>query len=566
MKQIFNILFSVVIAGGLLSCEDSYFLSEKRYFEEINQYQKAEFELLVNAVYENAYDQEEVAVDMKLIAPSGKEITLPCYYEPNTSTKQSTAFRARFAPAEEGVYTYHFMVKSKDVIDETSSKDMIVSAGESDGFLHVNDYWTLKFDSGKPFRGIGENVGWEARNYEDPKYTYNYLLPTLSQNGANFFRTWMCSWDLPVFWQKIGPTDRYKDSDAYFHPEGIQKMDEFIDRCDSLDLYVMLAMDTHGALIQNGGWEHNRYNKINGGPAETPTDFFSNEEARKMSKNKFRFLIARWGYSTHLGAWEFFNEIDNSVFTRTPHDSIRIPHQYVTDWHAEMSAYIKATDPYEHIVTTSVSHREIEGMFQVKDIDIAQRHIYKKTEQIPGLINQYVAEYQKPFVWGEFGYEWDWNLDFSEFAEESDYDYRRGLWYGLFNPTPILPMTWWWEFFDERGMTPYFRGVRQISDEMLEAGNGSFEQISTTFEVLESYAVKCGDKYFVVILNNDTAPQTEQVLIDLPAGSYQLASFNPDNLIRSSAGVIETTGQLTLPQVSMEGFDETLFVLSKVSE
>ncbi|MEQ8471378.1 MAG: DUF5060 domain-containing protein [Marinoscillum sp.] len=559
---------TLIILGAFIlqSCGDSFFQSEKRFFKQIFQYQKAEFELLVNEQFDNAYDQEEVAVDMKLTAPSGKEITLPCYYEPNTSTDQSTAFRARFAPAEEGVYTYHFEAKIGEVTNRTADKDMMVFAGESEGFLHVNDYWTLKFDSGKPFRGIGENVGWEARSYEDPKYTYDYLLPTLSQNGANFFRTWMCSWDLPVFWQKIGATDRYQDSDAYFHPQGIEKMDEFINKCDSLGLYVMLAMDTHGALIQNGGWEHNRYNKINGGPAETPTDFFKNKEARKMSKNKFRFLIARWGYSTHLGAWEFFNEIDNSAFTRTPHDSIRIPHKYITDWHEEMSAYIKAIDPYGHIVTTSVSHREIEGMFHLEDIDIAQHHIYKKTNQIPGLINQYVEEYQKPFVWGEFGYEWDWNLDFSKFAKESDYDYRRGLWYGLFNPTPILPMTWWWEFFDERGMTPYFRGVRQISDEMLEAGNGSFEQVETTSDVLESFAVKCGNKYFVVILNNMPNPQEEQIAISLPPGKYQLASFNPDDLTRSSLGEVESVGKLNLPSVKMQGFDEILFVLSKVSE
>ena len=58
-------------------------------------------------------------------------------------------------------------------------------------------------------------------------------------------------------------------------------------------------------------------------------------------------------------------------------------------------------------------------------------------------------------------------------------------------------------------MTPYFRGVRMISDEMIQAGNGSFIPFSPSAGLLESYGVRCADKYFVYLLNNcDTVVTT----------------------------------------------------------
>src|SRR5690606_23097730 len=143
-------------------------------------------------------------------------------------------------------------------------------------------------------------------------------------------------------------------------------------------------------------------------------------------------------------------------------------------------------DPYGHIVTTSVSHRIIQGLYSVDELALNQMHIYKRTAQIPKGIQRYTQRYNKPFAWGEFGYEWDWNKDFSVIGDEIDFDYKRGLWYGLFSPTAILPMSWWWEYFDERGVTPYVRNVRTISDLMLQAGKGSFEIIVVQAPGVES--------------------------------------------------------------------------------
>ena len=83
-----------------------------------------------------------------------------------------------------------------------------------------------------------------------------------------------------------------------------------------------------------------------------------------------------------------------------------------------------------------------------------------------------------------------------------DRDFKRGLWLGLFSPTPVTPMSWWWEYFDNRGLVPYFQKVREVSDLMLEAGGGSFEAVPATLPggVL---AVRCGDTVFTYAIQDD---------------------------------------------------------------
>ena len=76
-------------------------------------------------------------------------------------------------------------------------------------------------------------------------------------------------------------------------------------------------------------------------------------------------------------------------------------------------------------------------------------------------------------------------------------------------------MSWWWELFDERNMTPYFRGVRMITDEMIKAGNGSFIPFSPSSGLLESYGVRCGNKYFVYLLNNSDTVMTTPVAFSM---------------------------------------------------
>jgi len=557
---IFSILF---FAMTLQVHAQNPVVKQTRLTKQVKQFGVVEFDIVLKTPFVNPYDQMEIALDLLLTSSSGKKLELPCYYFSGDGDK--SVWKGKFTPQEQGKFVYSFQLrKQAKIIHKTNVDSFQVDASSHDGFLHVNDYWTLKFDSGKPFRAIGENVGWESRTFENPKWTYEYLLPTLSSNGANFFRTWMCPWNLPLVWRKVDHTNRYVDSDSYFNASGIQKMDELVALCDSLGLYFMLSIDAHGSLIPSSEWKLNSHNKVNGGPAGTPKEFFSSDASKAMYKNRLRYMIARWGYSTHIAAWEFFNEIDNAVFTPTPHDSILIEHKYITQWHDEMSTYVKKTDPYKHIVTTSVSHRNIKGMNDLVNIDLNQKHIYNKTSAIPDTINEYIKRHHKPYVIGEFGYDWNWDNVKHELGPQFDFDYKRGLWYGMFSPTPILPMTWWWEFFDERKMTPYFKAIHEINELMLNAGKGSYQQIEIRADRAEAFSVKCGEIYFVYLLNKDTLGVVTDVSIALKPGvaiAFDVKAFTPDTREYHNLGsVLRNQNKCVLKDISVA--DELILIIS----
>ena len=106
---------------------------------------------------------------------------------------------------------------------------------------------------------------------------------------------------------------------------------------------------------------------------------------------------------------------------------------------------------------------------------------------------------------GEFGREWDWSKNF---ADEMDADFRRGLWYGIFSPTPVTPMSWWWEYFENRNMVPYFKAVRKVSDMMLAESGGKFEAVEAVCDGGEAFALKCGRKTYVYVYNPSDKPVT----------------------------------------------------------
>ncbi|MET4108286.1 DUF5060 domain-containing protein [Hymenobacter sp. UYP22] len=525
---------------------------------DVRQYDKAEWDIALSRQFQNPYNQREVALDLVLTSPTGRPVVVPGYFARNEA--QGSRWKVRFAPQELGPYTGVFRVTTPAGTEEAGSRSFTVTAGVKPGFLHPHNLYTFRFDNGTLFRGVGENVAWESRSFEDQKFTYDYLLPTLAQNGANFFRTWMCYWNLPLEWPRVSSTKRYTNSTEYFHPGAIKRMDELVNLTDSLGLYFMLTFDWHGHLMEQGGWKNSAYNQRNGGPARTPTEFFTLPASREKYKNKLRYVVARWGYSPNIAAWEFFNEVDNAAFTQQ--DSVLIPHDAITLWHGEMSRYLKDIDPYQHLVTTSISHRDILGLNSVAYFDFHQKHIYKHTEKIPAIYPNYIQTYGKPYVVGEFGYRWeDAN---PAYKDGFNYDYRRGLWYGLFSPTPILPMTWWWELFDDQKMTPYFRGVRAISDRMLAAGQGEFAPFAVSAGSLQSFGMRCGNQYFVYLLNAGPGPVTASPALAVPAaGRLRAQYFEPVSLQYQAVSGLQRKGStLMLPALTLAPQQECVLIIT----
>ena len=469
----------------------------------VPQYGRADFTVTLKGEWNNPWLQEEAALDLLLTAPSGKQLVLPCFYVDGKSGAESR-WAARFTPQEKGTYTYLFRYSEDGrPVSESAKGSFETGKPAGHGILHTRDNWTLRYDDGTPFRGVAENICWESRANDDSKffsslhemhdrYNYDVMLPQFAAAGGNFTRMWMCSWNFPIDRQDRFNNPRYEASDEYMNPSAVARLDHTVELAERLDIRIMLCMG--------------------GGNVRTDRDFFNSAEAKARYRNYLRYIVSRWGYSPAIGMWEFFNEIDNIQFRdqRNP-----IPASEIVAWHTEMSAYLKSIDPFGHIVTTSISHRDLEGLNEVKDMDINQKHIYRATSSIPGTITRYERQFGKPYVIGEFSYEWDWSRNFDDFAEDMDLDFKRGLWYGIFSPTPITPMSWWWEYFENRGMVPYFRHVRYVSDRMLREGRGSFETVPVQADGADAFAVRCGKKVYVYAYNVSDKPVSS---VSIPMG------------------------------------------------
>ena len=555
-----SIIFFIVLfeasAHAQSTISDFTLLNKK-----VKQYEKAEWDISINASFQNPYLQEEVALDMEISSPSGKKLLLPCYFVSGKSGAKS-AWKARFTPQEKGTYNYTFQLnKEGKLVSSSKASSFNAKSTKGTGMLHQKNDWVFQFDNGKAFRGIGENLCWESRAdddskffkelHENPKYNYEYMLQSLASNGGNYFRTWICSWNLPLDWKSGINNTRYTNTTEYFNPSAIKKMDRLVNLSDSLGLYIMLTLGPGSYDESNGRYQ-----------TSTP-EFFVDVKAKAQYKNRLRFIVSRWGYSPAIGAWEFFNEIDNVQFRDIKNP---ISAESIVQWHDEMSAYLKSIDPYNHLVTTSISHRDLKGLNSLANIDFNQKHIYKNNRALPTTIIKNAADFKKPYVIGEYGYEYDWSKDFNLFADEMDSDFKRGLWYGLFSPTPILPLSWWWEYFDDRGTDTYISRVRTIQNQMMAAGNGSFEKADATASSseIEVYSVKCGNKTFVYAYNPAKESKKFDVSLSVPASSskslkaYDCESGNYRKIKGKVAG-----NKLQLSNFELAANADVVFILDK---
>src|SRR5690606_5542627 len=129
-------------------------------------------------------------------------------------------------------------------------------------------------------------------------------------------------------------------------------LDSVLNESERQGIYMQLVLHHHGQVSTgtNAEWNSNGsdnpgnpYNAANGGPCATAADFFTNANAKAYQKKMYRYIVARWGYSTNVLSWELFNEVQFTNGTDAGIDS----------WHDEMSQYIKALDVHKHIITTS---------------------------------------------------------------------------------------------------------------------------------------------------------------------------------------------------------------------
>ncbi len=171
------------------------------------------------------------------------------------------------------------------------------------------------------------------------------------------------------------------------------------------------------------------------------------------AKKLLRYAVARWGYSTHLGAWEYFNEINPALPT--------------SRFYAELAAYLNEIDWNRHLRTTSTWAASARDC-QEDSLDLADVHFYLRPADRHRLTNEVAAVLdrtnflrqhapRKPAHLGEFGLADDkWRITDAMSVSRDLADVHNALWASALSGGSGTVLPWWWERIDEsRGRQIY---------------------------------------------------------------------------------------------------------------
>jgi hypothetical protein len=412
--------------------------------------------ILTTKNFSNGFNPDEIKLDCEITGPQGESILLPCFFKATVNSQAQ--WQARFAPRKVGTYSYKIALTEGGTTASSSQYALKSIASAKPGFIHTDSttlsLYTFRFDSGKLWRGIGEDEAWEAGG------PYATQFPRLAATGCNMVRVWHCNWHMPFEWNSA--PNIYNTSTADY-------MDSVVKLAENNGIYMMVCMNDYRDFSEQ--WASNPYNTAKGGWCSAFADFFSNASAMQCYKKRIRYYAARWGYSPAIQSWEFFNEIDNAVNT-----SINVQ---LGAWCDTMSRCFHQLDINQHLVTASVSWQSIPNMWTPAGMDFTQNHLYGPDNRITRLPSQaqgFISSFKKPYVCGEF------SRRYESATSEASINYRNELHYGMYlglvNETPVAPMTWWWDSHWAWGDDFVFKSAAGYSNDIVtKAGSGTIMKL-----------------------------------------------------------------------------------------
>jgi hypothetical protein len=236
------------------------------------------------------------------------------------------------------------------------------------------------------------------------------------------------------------------------------KLDRMIELAEQNGIAIQLVLQHHGQFSTNtdSNWSQNPYNIVNakpdGGFLKNAEDFFTDRQAIQLTKNKFRYIVARWGYSSAIFAWELWNEVQYTNGWQTKLSS-------VVAWHDEMARYIASIDPFDHLITTSSDGSGFDALWSLDKIDAIQVHHYgSETVAFFDSATARLATYGKPVLMAEFGVGSTGNVSNAEQDVNSlpepyktqmleGLDLHNGIW-SSFHLKSVAAL-WWWDCYIE---------------------------------------------------------------------------------------------------------------------
>jgi hypothetical protein len=375
---------------------------------EIGLYTPLKFILAVDStLYTNPFDSNDIEMLGVFRSPSGAEKVIPgfwmqpyvnhCIAPCQTEALQpdgEPVWQVRFTPQEIGPWTYTLQLRDNGAVVTEQTGQFAVTASGQAGFIQVGpNRRYFQYENGQPYFPIGHNLNW---SWEDGGglATYRQWLQTLSASGGNYARLFIdVPWFIGLEWER--PVGDYRAAQ-----KAAARLDMILEVAAEYGIALQLVLLWHQALNfyveppvnipstpnrpdTSADWDNNPYSVLNGGPLSGPGVFFFDATARELFRRRLRYIVARWGYSPRVFAWEVVDRIDRTANYNPPTADI---------WLSDVASYLRQIDQQGHLIT--VGSQTFDPVLAVNPfLDFTQTQFYQRrpletvADQVTGSVN-----------------------------------------------------------------------------------------------------------------------------------------------------------------------------------
>lgn len=413
-------------------------LSSEIISGQASKFNKVEGRVKFKAEYENPFNYNDISMTVHITTPDGKEVVIDGFYMEllrelmyGYKKLEKAEWRWRYTPCTPGTYRYHIEVKdSRSRTAKSQEYTFSVADSKEKGFLRVSkfDSHYLRFDDGSFFFGIGyPNMTWTDKGIDEwNKHHMSQLMAfRCNYTSVNFGGMWNTGLTLEDSYSIDHAPMRYSMLNA-------ARIDKLLELCKKRGIYVMPCLfQTQWGLSMH--WNGNAYKKF----CKDSTEIFTNPEVDRLLRNRYRYTMARYGYSTNILAWELFNEIE---FTQGYLKDRKAAMKYIEN----MADYLREIDPNKHLVTVSCT---MDGQVQNSNLDAVIVHPYgRDTADI--IMSSLAATYpaNKPTIGGESGISYPDARDADLFDKEG-ISLHNSLYASLFGGAGGTILHWWFNLY-----------------------------------------------------------------------------------------------------------------------
>ncbi len=225
---------------------------------------------------------------------------------------------------------------------------------------------------------------------------------------------------------------------GYYNPVDCFMLDKTIEAAEGNGIYLQLCFITRDLYMDSL-------------KDEDSPDYY---KAIQYGKKLLRYVVARWGYSTSVATWEYFNEMNPNLPTGM--------------FYAEMSDHLEQIDVYDHLRATS-AWAPCEKDWKNPKLDVADFHWYLRPawgeiwkDEVASVIDRadLLRKHatSKPALLSEFGLADDrWGLSPYMKQDEELVHFHNALWASSLSGLSGTALFWWWEQLDMQSAYSHYR-------------------------------------------------------------------------------------------------------------